>query len=102
MEKLNFALIGCGRIGKRHALHIENIGDLIAVCDIKKENAKSFGDEFNANIYYDIDDLLDKEEKIDIVSICTPHHLHVPNLEKIAQAGKHAIIEKPLAITCRC
>ena len=40
MNKLNFAIIGCGRIAQRHAKHIETYGKLVAVCDVLIKNAK--------------------------------------------------------------
>ncbi len=43
MRKIKFAIVGCGRIANRHAEHISNNGSLLAVCDIKKENADLIG-----------------------------------------------------------
>ena len=42
-ENIKFMLIGCGRIGARHADHMENFGSIAAVCDIDKEKADKFG-----------------------------------------------------------
>ena len=39
MRKINFAIVGCGRIAQRHAEHIHNNGKLVAVCDIVKDKA---------------------------------------------------------------
>ena len=39
MTKINFAIVGCGRIAQRHAEHISNVGNLISVCDISKLKA---------------------------------------------------------------
>ena len=49
MKKLNFALIGCGRIGSRHAEHIKNLANLVAVCDIDLNNLSNFSDAYNCN-----------------------------------------------------
>ena len=43
MKKLKIIIIGCGRIGNRHAKHIKTYCELVAVCDIIKENADSLG-----------------------------------------------------------
>ena len=43
MDKLKFAIIGCGRIAQRHAEHIKNQGELVAVCDVKEDVARAFG-----------------------------------------------------------
>ncbi len=51
MKKIKFGIIGCGRIGNRHAEHIKNMAELIAVCDIKPELAKKFGEKYSCNFY---------------------------------------------------
>ena len=68
---VSFALIGCGKIGARHAEHITKQGNLVAVCDIDKNKAESFGEKYGCSIYISLDDLLKKQKnKIDVVSIC--------------------------------
>ncbi len=47
-------------------------------------------------MYTDFDQAL-KHEGVDIVSVCTPQHLHAENTIRAAQAGKHVVIEKPIA-----
>ena len=63
-KKINFAIIGCGRIGSRHAEHINNIGSLVAVCDIDQKRANELGEKYNAEIYTSIFDLLEKEKYV--------------------------------------
>ena len=94
-----FAIIGCGRIAPRHAENIMKSGKLIAVCDIKKERADSFANEYGVVAYYSIEDLLHHEKQIDVISICTPNGLHAEHTIKSLQAGKHVLCEKPLCIT---
>ena len=98
MKKINFAIIGCGRIAYRHAEHIHNKGNLLAVCDIKSENADKLGEEYNVKAYYHIDELLKNETDIDVVSICTPNGLHAEHTIKSLRAGCHTLCEKPMAI----
>ena len=71
-SELRFALIGCGRIANRHAEHINNQAQLVAVCDIDKGKADAVAAQYNARAYYDINELLLKEKDVDVVSICTP------------------------------
>ena len=97
MDTLKFAIIGCGRIAARHAAHISNNGTLAAVCDIEISRAKVLGNKYSAKVYNNIDELL-KNEKIDIVSICTPNGLHAEHTIKSLQAGNHVLCEKPMAI----
>jgi len=98
MDKIKFAIVGCGRIAQRHAEHINNMAQLAAVCDIKKERADALAAEYNCIPYTDIDDLLKSENKIDVVSICTPNGLHAEQTIKSLKSGFHVLCEKPMAI----
>lgn len=99
MSKVAFSLIGCGRIGQRHAEHINNKGVLSAVCDINPDRANDLGKKYNANIYTSIDELLEKENDTDVISVCTPNGLHSEHTIKALRAGYHVLCEKPMAIT---
>ena len=83
LEKLNFAIIGCGRISNRHAGHIAKQGNLVAVCDVIEERAKTLGEEYGANWYGSVDEMLKAEQgNIDVVSICCfetklRHHIDI-------------------------
>lgn len=98
MKKLNFALIGCGRIGARHATHISKYGILKAVCDIDEEKANLIAEGNGATVYYDLDILLEQEPDIDVVSICTPNGLHAEHSIKSLKRGFHVLCEKPMCI----
>ena len=98
MNKLKFALIGCGRIGQRHAEHITNNGELVAVCDIDEGKAKLLGEKYNVTAYKDLDKLLKKEKNIDVVSVCTPNGLHAEHTIKALRTGHHVLCEKPMCI----
>ena len=97
--KPTFAIIGCGRIAKRHAEQINKVGKLVAVCDIILENAAELAKEYDAKMYLSIEDLLMIEREIDIVSICTPNGLHAEHCIKSLHAQKHVLCEKPLCIS---
>lgn len=99
MKKLNFALIGCGRIGIRHAEHINKLGILKAVCDSDEVKAKQFADQYSTSYYTNIDDLLLAEKDLDVVAICTPNGLHAQHSIKALNSGNHVICEKPMAIS---
>ena len=94
-----FALIGCGRISSRHAENIQRIGKLKAVCDIVPEKADLMAKQYDCKAYYSIDELLLKEQDIDILSICTPNGYHAEHAIKSLQAGLHVLCEKPLCLT---
>ncbi len=93
-----FAIIGCGRIAKRHAEQIIKHGTLVAVCDILPAKADEFAATYGAKAYYSIEELLNAETGLQLVSICTPNGLHAAHSIKALEAGNHVLCEKPLAI----
>jgi UDP-N-acetyl-2-amino-2-deoxyglucuronate dehydrogenase len=99
MRKLKFALIGCGKIGRRHAEHINNYGELVAVCDVVASKATEVGEQYDASVYDSIDVLLRAQHDIDVVSVCTPNGLHASHSIQALRAGFHVLCEKPMAIT---
>jgi len=99
MQKIRFAMIGCGRIAERHAQHASNYGELLAVCDILRDRADKFADQYQASAYYAIEDLLKQEQDIDVVVICTPNGLHAAQTIQSLKAGFHVLVEKPMAIS---
>ena len=98
VKKVNFGIIGCGRIAQRHAEHIINYGNLIAVCDKEFNKAEELGKRFKTAMYDNIDDLLNTEKEIDVISICSPNGLHAEQTIKALNAGFHVLCEKPMAI----
>jgi len=97
MQK-KFVLIGCGRIGQRHAEQIARLGQLRAVCDIVESRADELAARYNATPYYSIDELLKNETGIDVACICTPNGLHALHSIKALEAGMNVLCEKPLCI----
>jgi len=99
LNKLKFAIIGCGRIAARHAEIINNIAELSAVCDIKPERANDFAEKYSADPYNAIEELLKNENNIDVFSICTPNSFHTEHTILALKAGKNVLCEKPMAIS---
>ena len=94
-----FALIGCGRIGRRHAEQIQKFGRLVAVCDIDETAGRELAEEYNVPFYSSVETALLSASGADVVSICTPNGLHAEHSILALQAGKHVLCEKPLAIS---
>lgn len=97
MSKLKFALIGCGRIGQRHAGHIQHFGELVAVCDIDRDKAEHFSAQYKTSCYTDYLKLL-RNERFDVAVICTPNGLHAEQSIAALHQGRHVLVEKPMAI----
>ncbi|WP_445665620.1 Gfo/Idh/MocA family protein [Fodinibius sp. AD559] len=99
MSEIKFGIIGCGRIGKRHAQHISNVGKLQAVCDIKEDKANELAESNDATAYYTVNGMLENEKGIDIIAICTPNGLHAKHSIQVLRAGYHVLCEKPMALS---
>lgn len=96
---LRFAIIGCGKIARRHAEQAAKHGTLVAVCDIIKEKADLLATEYNAKAYASIEDLLKNEADIDVVAVCTPNGLHAQHSVQALKANANVLCEKPLCIS---
>ncbi len=99
---IHFAILGCGRIAKRHA---ELLGTgqiagakLVAVCDSDGARAAAFAARFGVRGFNSLEDML-ASPGIDVVSILTPSGMHAGHAIKVARAGRHIVVEKPMALT---
>jgi predicted dehydrogenase len=99
MNKLKFAIIGCGRIAERHAEQINRVAELKAVCDTVDLKANLLGKKYGASVYNDYNELLSDEKDLDVIAVCTPNGLHAEHSIKAFRHGFHVLCEKPLAIT---
>src|SRR3954449_1193196 len=98
---IRFGLLGCGRIAKRHADllgggHIDRAG-LVAVCDSVRARADAIASKFGVPADYDIDGFLARKD-IDAVAVLTPSGMHPAHVIACARAGKHVVVEKPMAL----
>jgi len=99
-KKIRFAVVGQGHIGKRHAEMIlrNPQAKLVAVCDIlTPEECKTAYD--GIPFYRSIDELLQKEDSLDVLNICTPNGFHAEMALKALEKGLHVVVEKPMALT---
>lgn len=97
--RLRFGIIGCGRVAPRHAQSIAQLDstELAAVADIKPARAENFAKEHGGTAYADYRALLDRPD-VEAVSICVPSGLHAAVAIDAMRAGKHVLVEKPIAI----
>ena len=101
MKKLNFGIIGCGRIAYKHAEAIKKNekANLLYVCDIIEERAVDYKNKYGAERYFtDYHEMLEMPD-LDVVNICTPSGMHAEMGIAAAKAGKHVIVEKPMALS---
>ena len=98
MRKVGVAVIGTGFWGKNHARVYKELDstELIAVCDVNPERAKSIADQFGVKPYINTSKLL-KNQKIDAVSICTWSTKLAKEALKALKKKKHVLVEKPMA-----
>src|SRR4051812_41454622 len=98
---IRFGLLGCGRISKRHS---ELLGNgqiegarLVAVCDQIKARADAVAAKFAVPAYDDLNEFL-KRSDMDAVAVLTPSGMHPEHAIACARAGKHVVVEKPMAL----
>lgn len=99
---LNFAIVGCGRIAKRHS---ELLGHgqikgahLVAVCDLVEGKANRIGEQFGVPYFTDMHQMM-RSVSVDVVVVLTESGNHAGHVIALAPYGKHIIVEKPMALT---
>jgi predicted dehydrogenase len=97
---LGVAVVGCGHIAPKHveAIAATQGLELRAICDIDPAKRRAWAEKLGVPGFADIHDVLARKE-IDIVSVCTPNYLHVPMARAALALGKHAVVEKPVALS---
>lgn len=99
-NKIKFAVVGAGHIGKRHAEMIsrEEEAELIAMVDIRsKEECEAT--RFDVPFFNSIDELLASDLDFDVVNICTPNGLHAEQAIQSLESKKHVVCEKPMGLS---
>src|SRR5258708_3004392 len=99
----NFALIGCGTIADFHADALRNIpggARLVAVAERSEPRAKAFGERQRCDWVTDYRQLLARPD-VGVVCVTTPSGSHAPIGMDVLRAGKHLVVEKPVAMTAR-
>lgn len=99
---IRIAIVGCGRIAKRHA---ELLGSgqiagakLVAVCDLLADRAQAFAAKYDVPGFTSVANLLEKSDA-DVITVLTPSGSHAALSIEASSAGRHVIVEKPMALT---
>ncbi|MCE5286390.1 MAG: Gfo/Idh/MocA family oxidoreductase [Pelosinus sp.] len=100
MQTYGFGIIGCGRISKNHMESIKAVpgAKLVAASDIVEEKLAKTVEKYECKGYSDYHELLANPE-VQIVNICTESGLHARIAIEAMKAGKHVIVEKPMAMS---
>ncbi|CCQ96880.1 Oxidoreductase [[Clostridium] ultunense Esp] len=105
---IRFGLIGCGRMGEKHAATLAGISNarLVAVSDINPERMEAVEKRYlqdsgrNGKVAQYPDPLsLLNDSTIEAVVIATSTHLHAPLAQEAMRAGKHVMVEKPISLS---
>jgi UDP-N-acetyl-2-amino-2-deoxyglucuronate dehydrogenase len=102
VARSGYGIIGCGWVAPSHAAGVRALAaegvHLVAVADADVARARALADRYGSpDVHSDYLDLLARDD-IDLVSICLPDHLHREAALAAAEAGKHVLCEKPLAL----
>src|ERR1700730_8862324 len=94
------AILGAGRIAEIHlhgySLLKENV-DVCALVDIRIDQAQQRAARWGITKTFETLDALFSDQSLDAVDICLPHNAHVDAVKRVCLAGKHILLEKPIA-----
>ena len=102
MEKFGVGIIGCGAVAEEYVKAFQNDerSEIRALVSQNRADAERYRDRYNLDCAVEVDAAqMFRRKDTDIVVVCTPHYLHTKYAVTAAEAGKHIIIEKPVAIT---
>ena len=101
MNPLNFALIGCGAVGRTHARCLADIdgASFVAYADVHEPAARAMLKEFGGRYATSDVNMILADDAIDAVYVCTRHDTHASLAVAAARAGKHVLLEKPVALS---
>ncbi len=102
MRQYGVLIVGTGWVSSEHirAFEMNPYSKVVAICSRTEEKARQRAAQFcldNVNLYTSYELAL-KDPAVDIVCICTPNNLHAQQTIQAAEAGKHILIEKPIAL----
>ncbi|MBX9796988.1 Gfo/Idh/MocA family oxidoreductase [Sphingomonas sp.] len=100
MTRLRVGLFGCGGIGIRHAQSVAALGErmeLVACCGRDMARTQSFAADHGGTAYVDLDRMLG-EARLDLCIVTHPPYTRRGEVERIAAAGVHLLVEKPIAL----
>lgn len=99
-QKIKFAIVGAGYIGKRHAemIMLDPNAELVAMIDNRTQEACE-ALQYKVPFFKTYEDFLAANIDADVVNVCTPNGLHAEFAIKALDSKKHVIVEKPMGLT---
>jgi len=99
MEKIRFAVIGAGHIGKRHAEMVRRQpgAELVAVCDVRTREECGF--EGDVPFFQSAEEMVFNGPSCEVICVCSPNGMHATHSLLALEASKHVVVEKPMALT---
>ena len=99
MEPIRMGVIGCGVIGATHVTSAAKspLLELVAVADMVEERARAAAEKFNVPSYYDNEEDLLNDERVEAVALAIPAGVRTPIAFEALKKGKHVVLEKPAA-----
>ncbi|MBE3597502.1 MAG: Gfo/Idh/MocA family oxidoreductase [Limnochordaceae bacterium] len=102
-DLVRLGVVGTGAIARRaHLAAVKRSGaaEVAAVADVERQRAEAVAQEFGVPAAYgSLEEMLEARPEIEAVVVCTPNHLHARQALLALEAGKHVLVEKPMALT---
>ncbi|MBI2194709.1 MAG: Gfo/Idh/MocA family oxidoreductase [Planctomycetes bacterium] len=101
-QKFGIGIVGCGGISSSHIEAYQQLHEqctVVAACDPVEASAARAAERYGISVRYTDHRRLLADDRVHLVSVCVPHFLHAPITVDAARAGKHVIVEKPMALT---
>lgn len=101
MDKIKFAIVGVGSIGKRHiaVLDAEPRAEIVGVCDVDADKCAEQSDLYeNLRTFTDYSEMLASVDA-DVINVVTPHALHADMSIQALERGFNVLVEKPMALS---
>lgn len=102
MEGIGVGIVGCGWVAGEHvkAFHTDERAEVRALVSRNPDNARRYRDRYDLDCTVETDaEPVLRRDDVHVVVVCTPHNVHTEYVVAAAEAGKHVLVEKPMALT---
>jgi UDP-N-acetyl-2-amino-2-deoxyglucuronate dehydrogenase len=100
-EKVSFAIVGYGHIGKRHAAMVDgnDLGEVVAVVEPMDDRREDAAKTHGCPVFKSTEEFFASDIRPDVVNICTPNGLHSTQAIEALENRCHVVIEKPMGLS---